>query len=511
MAKPLPRCPPCPTNRTTPAPTPATPHGHVCAACGATTWHFPEEHGPGTDIRLDAAALAAARAGDVAAVERAVCAAHEAGWWVEPRQWALHVEAIHPDLERWRALFDCGPARLRDGVAGLIAERTAGATVAGPPMLRFEVETTGPLPLGARRMAPGLCNPGARSGDALIVSARGPTAADPGPLCRWRRGASPEIVRPAGFHHPLGGEMWSEERDDAVALLRVPASGPAEVLARFAVRHLFGRPLPDGTFEVRASGGASEEPVVEIRDARGRVVRRGPVEVPPERPAPPPFDDGYTQRIVPGGHCFARRGRVAFAPPEVDRPAESSAPWDAAGGYDWVGSARYFLMRTLEATPSLSLVDAVTGRRSAPLETPHPPARFFGLHLPGGDEVVVVADARWTLLSPSTRDPLWHPLPRAAEIVLGEVYGRQVVLADRDAPGTYLLLDADAGVQGEVRGLTPVRSGGFGPVFLADDRWCAVHWTTGRTARTSSDRPGTGTSAASDGPAPVKAGGHVGA
>lgn len=480
MPNPPQRCPPCPPAAGAFTSTPATSYVRRCAACGAEIWHFPEDHGPGTDVRVEADALSAARAGAVAALDAPVRAALEAGWWVEPRQWALHLEAIHPELARWRALFDYGPAKLRDGVAGLIAERAAQATVAAPRPLTF-AETTTALPPGARRMAPGLCNPGARSGDALVVSARGPTAADPGPLCRWRRGEAPTVVRPAGFHFPLGGELWSEEVGDAVVLLRVPPSGPAEVLARFAARHLSAFGLPDGSIELRATGGpAGDATPVEVRDTRGRLLRRGGPSVAshPERPNPPPFDDGYARRIVPDGHCYARNAQIVFAP-SGDEGA-GTTPWEVEGGFEWVGSSRVFLLRTLTSTPSLCVVDAVTGVRSTPLSTPHPPARFVGLCLPGGDDVVVVADARFALLSPRTRVPVWRPLPYAGELVLGEAFGRRVVLAARDEIARHLVIDVGAGVDegpvGEVTGMTPVRSGGHGPVFLGDDRWGVVHW-----------------------------------
>jgi len=471
------RCPPCPPTAGAWTPTPATPYGRRCAACGAEIWHFPEEHRAGTDVPVEAVALAAARAGDVAAVDGPVRAALEAGFWVEPRQWALHLEAIHPDLARWRALFDAGPARLRDGVAGLIAERAAQATVAAPPPLVFEVTTTA-VPPGARRMAPGLCNPGASREDALVISARGPTAADPGPLCRWRRGEAPTVVRPPGFHAPLGGELWSEESGDTVLLLRVPASGPAEVLERFAARHLSGFAGPDGSIELRASGGpAGDAGQIEVRDVHGRLLRQGGPSARAERPRPPPFNDGYAGRVVRDGHCYARNGQVTFLPPEAAAGAPDGAgQWQLEGAALEVGSSRLFLLRTWAATPSICLVDAVTGARSSPLETPHPPARFVGLCLAGRDEVVVTADARFALLTPRTRAPAWRGLPYAAEIVLGETFGRRVVLAAHDEASRYLVLDVDHGPVGEVTGLTPVRTGGVGPVFLGDDHWGVVTW-----------------------------------
>jgi len=170
-----------------------------------------------------------------------------------------------------------------------------------------------------------------------------------------------------------------------------------------------------------------------------------------------------------------------FAPPGDE--GAGTTPWEVEGGFEWVGSSRVFLLRTLTSTPSLCVVDAVTGARSTPLSTPHPPARFVGLCLPGGDDVVVVADARFALLSPRTRVPVWRPLPYAGELVLGEAFGRRVVLAARDETARHLVIDVGAGVDegpvGEVTGMTPVRNGGHGPVFLGDDRWGVVHWPEG--------------------------------
>jgi hypothetical protein len=65
--------------------------------------------------------------------------------------------------------------------------------------------------------------------------------------------------------------------------------------------------------------------------------------------------------------------------------------------------------------------------------------------------------------------------------VLGEAFGRRVVLAARDetARQRVFVLDVDEGPVGEVTGMTPVRNGGHGPVFLGEDRWGVVQWPEG--------------------------------
>ena len=80
------------------------------------------------------------------------------------------------------------------------------------------------------------------------------------------------------------------------------------------------------------------------------------------------------------------------------------------------------------------------------------------------------------------RPPAWASLPCAARVALGEAFGRRVVLTAIDEAERFLIVDVDRGVESEVRGVTPVRSGGFGPVFLADTWWGVVDTAPGGAA-----------------------------
>jgi hypothetical protein len=449
--------------------TPAVTHARECPRCGGTIWCFPNEHGPDAEVRIPAADLVAARAGRCEALERTMLEALSAGWWVEPRDWARHLETIHPDLAAWHHCFRDTPG-LREGLTALIEERGSGAPP--PPALDFAVETTA-LPPGAQRALHGLGNLGARSEDALILSVRGPTAAEAGLLCRWRRDAAPEVLRRDARHTPLGGELWAEETPTAVSLLRVPARRPVEVLRRDDARLLLtGHPTEDGHRILRwTPRDASTGPVrTEYRTLEGR-----PCAPPPTAaPAPKhPDDDGFNQRIVARGFAWAGQGQVRFSPP-------GGAPgWSMAGGFEWTGSDRLFVLRSLEHTApqSVHVVDAVSGERSGPLTLPQRPMRITAVAM--DDAVLVVADARCARVSPGDAAPRWVTLPFACEVALGEHAGPFVVLVSHDDRERFLVLEAGPGalrIRGEVRGATPVRTGGFGPVFLSDDRWRALAW-----------------------------------
>ena len=62
----------------------------------------------------------------------------------------------------------------------------------------------------------------------------------------------------------------------------------------------------------------------------------------------------------------------------------------------------------------------------------------------------------------------WVSLPCVARVVLGKAFGRRAVLTAMDEAERFVIVDVDRGVESEVRGVTAVCSGGFGPVFLAD-------------------------------------------
>ncbi len=74
-----------------------------------------------------------------------------------------------------------------------------------------------------------------------------------------------------------------------------------------------------------------------------------------------------------------------------------------AGGFEWTGSDRLFVLRSLEHTApqSVHVVDAVSGERSGPLTLPQRPMRITAVAM--DDAVLVVADARCARVSPATR------------------------------------------------------------------------------------------------------------
>lgn len=470
--------------------TPVTTHARECPRCGATVWHFPEEHQSGTDVPIAATAMATARRGDGAGLLGPLEAAVVAGWWAKPREWALLVESIHPDLARWRAVLATSPALapVRAGVEELADERAREAGVSVPET-QFAARTE-QLPPGVRRARYGRCDEARCDGDTLTLGMSGPTAADYGSLVRWRLAARPEVLRKGGRYHPLSWRFWSEETPLGVALLLVPPQGEVVVLGALGELdcHLVGRTLPEGPHEIRwcprdtGAGGtdARRRGRTELRADDGTLLssRDGPaVPAEPAVPAPRhPLDDGFARRVVRNGSCWARDGVVQYA------PLDGADAWSERGGYATTGSDRLFVLTTFagESPARYKIVDALSGERSAALELPRAPSLLTALAVAEG--VLLTADARYAFVTLRSAAPAWASLPCAARVALGEAFGRRVVLTAIDEAERFLIVDVDRGVESEVRGVTPVRSGGFGPVFLADTWWGVVDTAPGGAA-----------------------------
>lgn len=455
-----------------------------CSRCHSTLWLFPGDRSPDQEVLVSAAVMQAAQSGDCEALLPAIRAAVAAGWWVTPRDWALLLESVHPDLARWTtALTETyDVAVVRRGVEELAGERARAVTVE-VPALRFAVRTAR-VPHGVKRAAHGRCDVAKREGEVLLLGMSGPTAADYGALVRWVRGEPPEVLREGGRYEPLSERLWSEETPRGVTLLR--SAGRGEVVALDSLDeagcHLSARPLEGGVLQLRWEFGdastAAQDPRrrgrTEVRAQDGALLssREGiEPQAPPGASGPKhPLDDGYARCIVSGGACWARQGRVQYA------PLDGRGAWDEPGGDKWTGSTRLFVLTSFdgESPARYRVVDAHSGQRSAELRLARAPSQLSARAV--SDGVLLVADAQFAYVTPQSTEPAWSALPCAATAVVGDPLGRRAVLAAADEPERYFVVDAERGLEGAVCAATPVRADGFGPVFLADDWWGALEW-----------------------------------